>query len=71
MARPKTLYRIVGGQGEWFAFHHHLRVEIWMPHAVLIILPTRRDPDHLERVIQGKTPSEALYRLKQALREVG
>lgn len=64
--RKKTPFRIVGGDGEWWAFRAGHVLPICGPHVRKIAIPTRRGLRWL-KAVQGRTPFEALYRLKRNL----
>jgi hypothetical protein len=58
-------YRIMGGNGEWFAWSTHDRFRIWQPNAARIEVFGRKGERRNVIAIMGRTPSEALYRLKR------
>lgn len=64
--KAKTPFRVVGGWGEWFAFSHHYSLPIHAPHARRIYVRSRRGLVQ-EIAIGGRSPTEALERLKRYL----
>lgn len=66
--KQKTPYRIVGGDGEWFAYRAFGQLPIWAPHAREIFIRSRKRLTTIT-AIKGRTPSEALQRLKRYLGE--
>lgn len=62
----KTPFRIVGGNGEWWAYHAFRRFPIWGARVEDIAVPTRGGWAWLQAV-KGRTPFEALERLKRVL----
>lgn len=64
--KTKTLFRIVGGRGEWFAFSYHYSLPIHAPHARRIFVRSRRESFEVI-AIGGRSPTEALERLKRYL----
>lgn len=62
--KPKLDYRIVGGQGEWFAWRPGFHLRGWFPHVGRI---SHRLDTEMAGVtaVMGRTPFEALERLKK------
>lgn len=62
--RPQTRYRILGADGEWFAWSVHGRLSGWLPHVFRI--PAFDEKGWREQLaVHGRTPFEALERLKR------
>ena len=67
MARgKKTPFRIVGGNGEWFAYRAFGDLPRWAPHCRKIAHPSRKGLVW-RTAVKGRTPFEALERLKRFL----
>jgi hypothetical protein len=67
MAHRKTPFRIVQDwTGKWWAWSVVNTYLGWASHSGEVIVDGRTTT-----AFQGRTPSEALYRLKQALRKEG
>ena len=62
--KSKTDYRIVGARGEWFAWRQYGRLKGWHPHVRRITVFAGKRMRGVTAV-QGRTPSEALERLKR------
>lgn len=65
MARERSPYRIVGCRGEWFAWKRGFTLQGWWPHVARItVFPRKQRPKEVTAV-SGRTPFEALERLKR------
>ncbi len=64
--KAKTEFRIVGGDGHWIAYHTSLN-PAWGPHQVSHIVRSRKWRDRKILAVQGRSPTEALHRLKRQL----
>ncbi len=63
--KPSTPYRIVGERGEWFAWHRAgSLLQGWQPHVCRISVGRGRKAYGVTAV-RGRTPFEALERLKR------
>ncbi len=62
--KSKSEYRIVGDRGEWFAWHRFGHLQGWWPHVCRITVGKGRKVYGVTAV-QGRTPFEALERLKR------
>lgn len=64
--RGKTPFRIVGGDGEWFAYSVAVGLPSWGLRVRRIVI---RTPGGWMKIYatQGRTPIEALERLKRRL----
>lgn len=62
--KSQTPYRIVGGRGRWFAWNASRRLDAWPPHVVDIKLTAGKRVGGV-RAVRGRTPFEALERLKR------
>ena len=63
--KQETPYRIVGGRGEWFAWHRAgSLLRGWEPHVCRITVGRGRKAYGVTAVF-GRTPFEALERLKR------
>ena len=65
---PDTPYRVLRlGGGGWVAWHAYRGIYHWVSHSVDVTVRERgRELD--VRGVKGRTPFEALFRLKTALR---
>lgn len=67
MARrePTMDYCVIGGLGQWFAWRRYGDLPGWYPHVREIWLPGRKGRLRSVTAVQGRTPFEALERLKR------
>ena len=69
MTRAKTKYRILGANGDWFAWHEeYSNIPLWLPHIQRYEVKCRGEWIAVDGCI-GRTPGEALYRLQSLLRK--
>lgn len=65
---PDTPYRVMQLKGGgWVAWHDGRTVQFWMPNAIVVWL-RRKGRDMRISVVKGRTPFEALSRLKSAIK---
>lgn len=64
MARRRYPYRVVGDRGEWFAWRPGFTLQGWWAHVRRIELLGKLKGRSVTAV-QGRTPFEALERLKR------
>lgn len=63
--KPTSPYRIVGARGEWFAWHRAgSLLRGWEPHVARITVGSGRKA-YAVTAVHGRTPFEALERLKR------
>jgi hypothetical protein len=62
--KPTTDYRIVGSKGEWFAYHRFGHLQARRPHVCRITVGRGRKAYGI-MAVRGRTPFEALERLKR------
>ena len=67
MAKTKTRYRIIGGQGEWFAWRVDADLLPHRPHGRTFDVEVKGGWISVDGCI-GRTPGEALHRLQTFLR---
>lgn len=64
MARQRSPYRVVGCRGEWFAWKPGFTLQGWWANVHRIQVFGKGRPGSVTAV-QGRTPFEALERLKR------
>lgn len=62
----KTDFRVIGGDAKWWAYHTY-RSPPWGPHQKEVFVTKGKRRLRVAVAVMGKTPTEALYRLKRQL----